>query len=927
MPAEEDADSNGSDGATEMPAPEASASAQMYRIGSFADDAAPQRKWSIFDLFEGPWHLMRTRSRSSVQTQSFNSVEESRPLEPEVPPGGRDAAPTLESLGDFLGEDEPAGAAGRPVGLASGKQGLRTEEMWGGPSSSLRGADAPQAEGDTAAGPESHAPAIPVAGSAASTEGAPISEPKDIPGAQSDVQSSDSPAESPPKTGAKGPPKKGGKAGKGPPLPGTTGELCAVPDAAASAVPEEASTPICVSSPSSEAKAAPKPKGPFAKKGKGPPLPGQAGKGPPEADTSPAASAPEEQAAAEGAKAAGPPGKKGGKGPPLPGHKAAGAAAEAAEGHPTPSADEPKTSAEVPKTKGPGKKGGKGPPLPGAKAPADAEPAKDAPPTPESSAKGKGPPPPGGKGPSKGPGKGPAGKGKGKGKEPLQLRQPKIKPKQNMKQLWWSRFLFGKHLKEGEGIWNETDKEKVQLGAQVIHLMENRFGRGAGGVAKEAQKPAASDAPKEAPKAIRIITDPNLIVGKEAAVRSLPPAEEVAAALLKLDAVVLSPTHLNVIKEHASPQPAQVSQLEECRKEHPTVPFALPEEYMWHISRVPAYQARISCWTFVLSYKETTGACSTMLGEFQLIEEAIHQSRALRQLLALILQVGNYLNGGTDRGQADGFDLETLAKLDGVKDNVSPSKDVRHLIFELFFCGAAELGELVSEEAQQCYDRAAQLVEDLAPLLKKVSRAVQRDAEGTMKLSKNVRVGLEDAEDGVKELAQQLAQQQEALQAALQCTDDPVDPLKLFMAAELTSAKAEIGALEKQAANCRERYTTLLKYFNHSGMKSSDFMLLWDNLLIPEDIVLGFPLSLLKKHIMPRFCSPQAVPGLNDLLVLWGLRQPDKKPVVRRSQRARPIRRRMPSAKSPEISAVVKAKGAAAQWRLRVKPSGSEAAS
>ena len=158
--------------------------------------------------------------------------------------------------------------------------------------------------------------------------------------------------------------------------------------------------PTQVSSPSSEAKAAPKPKGPFAKKGKGPPLPGQAGKGPPEADTSPAASAPEEQAAAEGAKAAGPPGKKGGKGPPLPGHKAAGAAAEAAEGHPTPSADEPKTSPEVPKIKGPGKKGGKGPPLPGAKAPADAEPAKDAPPTPESSAKGKGPPPPGGKGPS-----------------------------------------------------------------------------------------------------------------------------------------------------------------------------------------------------------------------------------------------------------------------------------------------------------------------------------------------------------------------------------------------------------------------------------------------------------------------------------------------------------------------------------------------
>ena len=116
------------------------------------------------------------------------------------------------------------------------------------------------------------------------------------------MQSSDSPAESPPKTGAKGPPKKGGKAGKGPPLPGTAGELYAVPDAAASAVPGEASTEILatrgvldyvffcstgclfmlvrtrvsttecfswvaagatqVSPPSSEAKAVPKPKGP-----------------------------------------------------------------------------------------------------------------------------------------------------------------------------------------------------------------------------------------------------------------------------------------------------------------------------------------------------------------------------------------------------------------------------------------------------------------------------------------------------------------------------------------------------------------------------------------------------------------------------------------------------------------------------------------
>ena len=41
----------------------------------------------------------------------------------------------------------------------------------------------------------------------------------------------------------------------------------------------------------------------------------------------------------------------------------------------------------------------------------------------------------------------------------------------------------------------------------------------------------------------------------------------------------------------------------------------------------------------------------------------------------IILAVGNFLNGGTNRGQADGFDLESLAKLEGIKD--ATGKDIR----------------------------------------------------------------------------------------------------------------------------------------------------------------------------------------------------------------------------------------------------------
>ncbi|CAK9113840.1 Formin-2 [Durusdinium trenchii] len=54
--------------------------------------------------------------------------------------------------------------------------------------------------------------------------------------------------------------------------------------------------------------------------------------------------------------------------------------------------------------------------------------------------------------------------------------------------------------------------------------------------------------------------------------------------------------------------------------------------------------------------------------------------------------------------------------------------------------------------------------------------------------------------------------------------------------------------------------------------KSSDFILLWDNLLIPEDLMLAIPLSTLKKYIFPRFCAPSVIPNLHDLLLLWGFR-------------------------------------------------------
>ena len=43
----------------------------------------------------------------------------------------------------------------------------------------------------------------------------------------------------------------------------------------------------------------------------------------------------------------------------------------------------------------------------------------------------------------------------------------------------------------------------------------------------------------------------------------------------------------------------------------------------------------------------------------------------MKPILSVVLTVGNYLNGGTPKGQADGFDIESLNKLIMVKDSTN----------------------------------------------------------------------------------------------------------------------------------------------------------------------------------------------------------------------------------------------------------------
>jgi hypothetical protein len=376
-----------------------------------------------------------------------------------------------------------------------------------------------------------------------------------------------------------------------------------------------------------------------------------------------------------------------------------------------------------------------------------------------------------------------------------------VKPKVPLKPLWWSKFVFGVQLKKGETIWDKVDDWMDKMDTATLEL---KFGKSAATV--KGKKEKKSDE-KEELKLLRIITDPQVVVGKEASLKSCPPAVDCAKALEELDDGAFDIDTLKALRENACPNPQQMKELTDARKANPGVPLALPEQYMWVIGNLPAYQQRLDCWIFVRTYPEKTEEMTRSLLEFEKMIDAFAESTGMASLLAIILAVGNYLNGGTNRGQADGFDVETITKLDSIKD--VEGKDIRHYIMELFCKNHADAAEVLWEE--------------LAPTLEQINRRLGKDKDGVEQLQKSARVAIEDFDPFVVQLQTEFTDRHDTMQMVLQYFEDPADQFKLRMPQTFSEAKEEIDALVAIRDRAKDKYKNLLNFYKVVGMKSETF--------------------------------------------------------------------------------------------------------
>lgn len=115
------------------------------------------------------------------------------------------------------------------------------------------------------------------------------------------------------------------------------------------------------------------------------------------------------------------------------------------------------------------------------------------------------------------------------------------------------------------------------------------------------------------------------------------------------------------------------------------------EHFGMMLASIPFVRQKLHCWDWLNDFEEKLSEIGPPLLVLQKACKEVRESGALRGFLGIVLAVGNFLNAGNaTRGQADGFNLETLSIISDIRDAAN-----KGTVFDL--CAKYVTGSLAEE--------------------------------------------------------------------------------------------------------------------------------------------------------------------------------------------------------------------------------------
>lgn len=248
-----------------------------------------------------------------------------------------------------------------------------------------------------------------------------------------------------------------------------------------------------------------------------------------------------------------------------------------------------------------------------------------------------------------------------------------------MKQLYWDKVPD--HNVEGT-IWTQLSDANVQFDRTEF---EERF-------ASSDKKAAAAPVKAEKPKAehAAILESKREYAINIALSRIKMTAEATRDVIMALDPAVLH-EELCMVLLKIIPTPEEAEAL---RLYHGTGQLSKAEQFLKTIGDIPA--SRLEFHLLRLRYEDTVKGLDSSLG---VQERAVHAlavptNKALKRLMEVVLCLGNHMNGGTRNGQAYGFKLETLIKVNSTQGK---DENLMHFLCQILQEAYPEVEGFVSD--------------------------------------------------------------------------------------------------------------------------------------------------------------------------------------------------------------------------------------
>lgn len=234
--------------------------------------------------------------------------------------------------------------------------------------------------------------------------------------------------------------------------------------------------------------------------------------------------------------------------------------------------------------------------------------------------------------------------------------KPKITLKTKVKQLQWNRvLLLPKDTPDRpDSVWNDIKEPDIDIN-EVVSLYEVRKKKTI--KEEEVAKPVISK---------KKFLDDKRTQAVGITIAKLPSTSEVEKALSSMDSQKMDGNKINALLLILLTK----EELTQCKAlEGDSGEWDKGEQYLIEINQIICHKEKLKIWSLINQFDELFPEIEESTKYLIPACEELKNNKHFNLFLSGILSVGNILNGGSNKGQADGFNMDLLSKISGIKDN------------------------------------------------------------------------------------------------------------------------------------------------------------------------------------------------------------------------------------------------------------------